>query len=61
MREPKKQTGIQIEYWNVERELAKAKHKAYDELYDKLDAKEGERIYTGWQDREIKLGWMCSK
>ena len=45
----------------VKREVAKTKHKAYEELYDRLDTKKRENDCTCWQNREIKLGWICSR
>ena len=39
----------------VRKEVAKAKNKAYDELYEELDTKEGEIICTDWRDRDTKL------
>ena len=42
----------------AKREVAKAKEKAYGELYERLDTKEGEK---DWLDRETELGRMCSR
>ena len=38
----------------AKKEVAKAKSKAYDELYEGLDTKEGERHCTDWRDRDTK-------
>ena len=44
----------------MKREVAKDKQKAYEEFYDRLDTKEGEKdLYR--LAREIKLGRMCSR
>ena len=44
----------------MEKEVAKAKQKAFDELYERTQRKEKE-ICISWQDREIELGRVCNK
>ena len=38
----------------AKKEVVKAKSKAYDELYEGLDTKEGEKTLYGWRDRDTK-------
>ncbi|KAK2921796.1 hypothetical protein Q8A73_001281 [Channa argus] len=45
----------------VKVEVAKAKQRAYEDLYVRLDTKEGDGICTGWPDKEIEMGRMCSR
>lgn len=41
-------------------EVAKAKEKAYGELYERLDTREGEKDFYR-SARQIELGRMCSR
>ncbi|KAI2650822.1 4-hydroxy-tetrahydrodipicolinate synthase [Labeo rohita] len=43
----------------AKKEVAKAKEKLYDKLYEKLNTEEGKRNCTNWLDRGIELGRMC--
>ena len=45
----------------AKREVVKAKKKAYDELYEKLDQRKGKRMCTDWPDRGTELGRMCCR
>ncbi len=45
----------------MKKEVAKVKEKAYEELYEKLDIKEGEKdLYQLARQRETEIGGMCS-
>ena len=61
------QTGVERQDKGGEREVAKAKHRAYEVLYDMLDTKEGEkdlyRLATqrNQAGKEQQQGWKYIK
>ena len=51
----------QTKYKEVKREVAKAKHRAFENLYSKLDTKEGERYLYRLSTQRNQAGKICNR